>query len=182
MKSGRSNSPHILPDAVKENIDTVAEFYAREEEKISGAQSLIEVMGFFFGSPLYLGGITLFVVVWTLLNIFGVYAGIRQFDPPPFFWLQGIVGLNGVLITIAVLIRQNRMARLGELHAHLGLQVNLLTEQKATKIIKLLEELRHDSPDLRDRADPEIAAMQMETNPHAVLNAIDAQQSEKRRV
>src|ERR1035437_5589904 len=118
MSSRRNRSRHILPDAVKENIDTVAEFYAHEEEKISGARSFIEIMGVFFGSPIYLGGITLFVVFWVLINLFGSYAGIGQFDPPPFFWLQGIVGLNGVLITIAVLIRQNRMARLSDLHAH----------------------------------------------------------------
>lgn len=137
-------------------------------------------MGFFFGSPVYFGGFTLFVVSWILINLFGRHAGIQQFDPPPFFWLQGIVGLNGVLITIAVLIRQNRMARLAELHAHLGLQVNLLAEQKASKIIELLEELRRDSPNVKDRDDPQIAEMQMQADPHAVLNAIDAQKSDQR--
>ncbi|HEY0420269.1 MAG TPA: DUF1003 domain-containing protein, partial [Acetobacteraceae bacterium] len=100
---------------------------------------------------------------------------IRQFDAPPFFWLQGIVGLNGALITIAVLIRQNRMVRLADQRAHLGLQVNLLAEQKITKVIQLLEELRRDLPDVRDRHDPDLMALQQEADPHAVLNAIEEQ-------
>ena len=37
---------------------------------------------------------------------------------------------------------QNRLGKLEELRAHLDLQVNLLTEQKTTKLIDLMEELR----------------------------------------
>jgi uncharacterized membrane protein len=38
--------------------------------------------------------------------------------------------------------------------AHLDLQINLLTEQKVTKLIRLLEELRADMPGVRTRHDP----------------------------
>jgi hypothetical protein len=53
---------------------------------------------------------------------------------PPFPWLQGMVSSNALLLTVAVLIRQNRMAQLAEHRSHLDLQINLLTEQKVTKI------------------------------------------------
>jgi uncharacterized membrane protein len=174
-----NQSTHVLPDAVKENIDSVAEFYQREEAKISGTQSIIEEISCHFGSPIYLGGFILFVVLWILANEFAEYAGWNQFDEPPFIWLQGIVGLNGVVITIAVLIRQNRMAHVAEQRAHLNLHVNLLAEQKTTKVIQLLEELRQDSPNVKDRHDPEVASMQRQTNPHAMLNAIEAQKGGK---
>ena len=168
-----------MPDAVKENIDSVAEFYQREEAKISGTQSIIEKVSYHFGSPIYFGGFILFVVLWILANEFAEYGGWSQFDEPPFIWLQGIIGLNGVVITIAVLIRQNRMAHVAEQRAHLNLQVNLLAEQKTTKVIQLLEELRQDSPNVKDRHDPEVASMQRQTNPHAMLNAIEAQKGGK---
>jgi uncharacterized membrane protein len=87
-----------------------------------------------------------FVVLWTLANVFAERFGWTQFDPPPFIWLQGIVGLSGLIVATAVLIRQSRLGELAEQHAHLDLQVNLLAEQKATKIIQLLEELRRDMP------------------------------------
>lgn len=172
-------SPHFLPDAVKDNIDSVAAFYEREEAKISGTQSVIEEISCHFGSPVYLGIFIIFVACWIAANLFAKYIGWNQLDAPPFFWLQGIVGLNGVVITIAVLIRQNRMARVAELRAHLTLQVNLLAEQKTTKVIQLLEELRLDSPNVRNRHDPEVETMQMQTNPHAMLNAIEAQTGDK---
>ena len=171
------------PDAglsanVKENIDSIAEFYEREEEKITGSQSVIEEISRFFSSPIYFVSFILFVVGWILFNITVFRMEGKSFDDPPFIWLQGIVALNGVLITIAVLIRQNRMARLAELHAHLNLQVNLLAEQKTTKIIKLLEELRRDSPDVKDRRDLEVESMQIQTDPHAVLKEIEKHHTE----
>ena len=46
---------------------------------------------------------------------------------------------NALLLTIAVLIRQNRMAQIAEHRSHLDLQINLLTEQKVTKILELVE-------------------------------------------
>jgi len=51
--------------------------------------------------------------------------------------------------------------------------VTLLTEQKVTKLIDLLEELRHDLPNVKNRADPEAAALQRSMNPELVLAALD---------
>jgi uncharacterized membrane protein len=175
----RKQSQALLPDAVMDNIDSVAAFYEREEAKISGTQSAIEELSGHFGSPVYFGGFIAFVFCWAIANLTAQRFGWPQFDPPPFIWLQGIVGVNGVLITIAVLIRQNRMARVAELRAHLSLQISLLSEQKTSKVIQLLEELRHDSPGVKDRHDPEVETMKMQTDPHAMLHAIDTQKNGK---
>jgi uncharacterized membrane protein len=72
-----------------------------------------------------------------------------------------------------VLIAQNREAKLEKQRAHLDLQVNLLTEQKVTKLIHLLEELRRDLPMVRDRHDPEAAVLQQRTDTAQVLSAIE---------
>ena len=99
--------------------------------------------------------------------------GMAEFDPAPFFWLQGIVGLGALLTATVVLIKQNRMAKLEEQRAHLDLKVTLLTEQKAAKLIDLLEELRRDLPNVKDRHDPEAAALKKSMNPDLVLAALD---------
>ena len=109
---------------------------------------------------------------WILANVIGGPFGWRTFDPPPFPWLQGIVSLCALIITTVVLIKQNRIAKLEEQRAHLDLQVTLLTEQKTTKLITLLEELRHDLPMVKDRHDPEAAAFQQPTDPDQVLSAL----------
>lgn len=72
-----------------------------------------------------------------------------------------------------VLGKQNRLARLAEQREHLDLKVTLLTEQKAAKLIDLMEELRRDLPNVKNRHDPEAAALQHSMNPELVLAALD---------
>jgi len=99
--------------------------------------------------------------------------GLHEFDPAPFFWMQGALGLGALLTATVVLTKQNRMERLAEQRAHLDLKVTLLTEQKTAKLIDLLEELRRDLPNVRDRDDPEATVMQQSMKPDAVLAALD---------
>jgi len=51
--------------------------------------------------------------------------------------------------------------------------LNLLTEQKVTKLIHLLEELRRDLPMVADRHDSEAFALQRHTDPAQVLSALE---------
>jgi uncharacterized membrane protein len=105
-----------------------------------------------------------------------------QFDPAPFFWLQGLLGLGALLTATIVLTKQNRAARLAEQRAHLDLKVTLLTEQKTAKLIDLLEELRRDMPNVKDRHDPEAAALQQSMNPDQVLAALDERSEPEERL
>ena len=74
----------------------------------------------------------------------GPHAGWRHVDEPPFPWLQGMVSSNALLLTVAVLIRQNRMAQMAEHRSHLDLQINLLAEQKVSKILQIVDELHRE--------------------------------------
>jgi uncharacterized membrane protein len=160
-------------DQITQNIEAVLDFYTREEQKISNSQRYLERISRFVGRPVFLGIILVFVVLWMLVNTAMPRFGRVPFDPAPFFWLQGIIGLSALLTATVVLSKQNRLARLEEQRAHLELKVNLLTEQKAAKLIDLLEELRRDLPNVRDRHDSEAVALQQSMNPDLVLAALD---------
>jgi uncharacterized membrane protein len=160
-------------DQISQNIEAVLDFYTREEQKISPWQRILERISLFIGQPIFLGFILLFVALWLLANTLLRKAGLVEFDPAPFFWLQGIVGLGAWLTATVVLTKQNRLAKLEEQRAHLDLKVTLLTEQKAAKLIDLLEELRRDLPNVRNRHDAEAAALQQSMNPDLVLAALD---------
>lgn len=82
------------------------------------------------------------------------------------------MGLGALLTATVVLIKQNRLAKLEEQRAHLDLKVTLLTELKAAKIIDILEELRRDLPNVKDRHDPEAAVMQHSMKPAQVPAAL----------
>jgi uncharacterized membrane protein len=58
------------------------------------------------------------------------------------------------------------------------LQVNLLTEEKTSKIIQLLEELRRDMPDVRTKDDDEAAELAKPADAKAVLTAIERTQDQ----
>lgn len=168
-----------IPDAVSENIDTISQFQEREEEHLSRLQVIIEQISVFFSRPSYFFGIIVFVLGWIAANLIADDIGWDAIDPPPFFWLQGLISLNAFLITATLMIRQNRMAQLAKRHAHLDLQVNLLTDKKTSKIIALLEELRADLPEVRGRRDAEAEELRQPANTGAVLGAIDSKQKQE---
>ncbi len=160
-------------DQISQNIAAVLEFYTREEENISLSQRALERFGRFVGQPVFLAVILTFVLLWACLNSMLSALNVVQFDPAPYIYLQGIVGLTALLTATVVLTKQNRLEKLAAQRAHLDLKVTLLTEQKAAKLIDLIEELRRDLPNVRDRHDPDAAALQKSMNPERVLAALD---------
>jgi uncharacterized membrane protein len=160
-------------DQINQNIEAVLDFYTREDQKISRSQRILERISLFAGQPLFLGLILLFVASWMLADVILRQLGMREIDPAPFFWLQGGLGLGALLTATVVLTKQNRLERLAERRAHLDLKVTLLTEQKTAKLIDLIEELRRDLPNVKNRHDPEAAALQQSMKPDAVLAALD---------
>jgi uncharacterized membrane protein len=167
-----------LPSSVSENIGTIADFYARHEEHVTTTQRVVEKVALFLGSPGYIVGNIVFIGFWILGNIAATDLHFKTFDPLPFPLLQGLVTLNAFIISTTVLIRQNRMSRLADHHAHLDLQVNLLTEEKTSKIIALLDALRRDLPNVGDKIDEEAQELAKPADPKAVLQAIENEQDQ----
>jgi uncharacterized membrane protein len=170
----RQDAPRTLErDQINQNIEAVLDFYTREDQKISRSQRILERISLFAGQPLFLGLILLFVASWMLANVMLRQLRMHEFDPAPFFWLQGGLGLGALLTATVVLTKQNRLERLAERRAHLDLKITLLTEQKTAKLIDLIEELRRDLPNVKDRHDPEAVVLQQSMKPDAVLAALD---------
>ncbi len=72
-------------------------------------------------------------------------------------------------IAVMILTSQRRADRFANLREQMTLEATLLTEQKTRKIIELLEELRRDSPGIKDRLDIEAEQMAARADPHKVL-------------
>ncbi|HEY4446009.1 MAG TPA: DUF1003 domain-containing protein [Steroidobacteraceae bacterium] len=161
-----------LSDRIDQNIETMAALERRDSETTSASQRLVERMSRVIGRPAYLFGLLIFVVVWVGANV-GKPFGIAPFDPPPFELLDGILTFSALVTATVVLIAQNRQTRREHQHRHLDLQLSLLTEQKVTKLIHLVEELRRDLPMVKDRDDPQAMVLQEATDTAAVISAMD---------
>jgi len=171
----KDQRPDDLPSSVSENIDTITEFYQRHEEHMSMPQRIIEKMSVILGSPGYVAASVVFMAGWIVANLVALELGYTEVDEPPFFWLQGIIAVNAFIISTTVLIRQNRMSILAQHHARLDLQVNLLTEEKCSKIIAMLETLRHDIPGMAPAPDHEAREMAEPTDAKTVLEVIESE-------
>ena len=181
-----ARDPQTSPDSegsqISQNIDAILEFYAREELKVGRAQHILEHISRFIAKPVYLALILLLVTLWILTNSALLELGIPQLDPPPYFWLQGVVGLGALLTATVVVSKQERFAKLADQREHLDLKVTLLTEQKVAKLIDLLEELRRDLPNVKNRDDPGAVALQHSMNPAEVLAALDERSEVEQRL
>ena len=167
-----------LPPQHAEHAETVAAIRARAENQLSLSQRVVEAFTARIGRPSTILSLLFLIGIWMSWNASEVARGNHAIDPPPFFWLQGVVSLYAALISTFVLATQNREKRHDEQRASLELQVNLLAEQKTAKIIELLEELRRDMPSVRDRVDRQADAMQRPVDTVAVLNTLNAMEQE----
>ena len=173
-----SSSPKLSSPA-KENLEILSQFQEREDARISGLQLAIERISGVLGSPAFFALALVFIVAWMGVNAWGAHQGWPHIDPAPFFWLQGLVSCVALLLTVAVLIRQNRMSQVAEHRAHLDLQINLLTEQKVTKVLQIIDELRRDLTALRGAPDAEVTEMTKPADAHALMHAIKEKQEDR---
>jgi uncharacterized membrane protein len=169
----QSSADASLSDHISENIESIRELHRRESDTLTLSQRRLERISHFVGRPVYLVGIVVFTVLWVVLNLSASLLHLTPWDPPPFAWLDGLLTFIALITTTVVLIAQNRQERFEQQRLHLDLQVNLLTEQKVTKLIHLLEELRRDLPMVRDRHDPQAVAMQEGANTDHLASELD---------
>jgi uncharacterized membrane protein len=160
-----------VPDPVARNISDILELESRELARATRAQLWLEKLSRWLAHPAFPIALLPFTALWITLNV-TTRVGIPHFDAPPFPWLGGLLTLTALLTTTIVLIGQGRQSRLAEQRAHLDLQINLSTEQKVTKLIHLIEELRTDLPGVRMRDDPHVSELKKTTDPAQVASAL----------
>ena len=160
-----------VSDPIARNVSDVLELESRELAGTTRPQLWMEALGAWLARPVFPIALLVFVIVWIVLNT-AAPLGAARFDPPPFPWLEGLLTLTALLTTTVVLIGQGRLSALAAQRAHLDLQINLLTEQKVSKLIHLLEELRADLPGVETRHDPHVSQLKEPTDPAQVASAL----------
>ena len=162
----------ILPAHIEDTIAAIAKLHADHRQETGTLQRVVERVTGWIGQPRFIAGMTLAIVVWIAGNLFMTLHGLKPWDEAPFVWMQDAIALLALYITVLILTTQRREDQLASYREQLTLELAILGEQKSAKIIALLEEMRRDSPALRDRVDAEAAAMSVAADPQAVLDAI----------
>lgn len=164
--------PPLLPAHIESTIEALVQLHAEHHKQATSFQRAMDRLRARASRPSSLAVITLLVSSWMAINVALIAAGRKPFDEPPFFWMQGAVALAALYTTIFVLVTQRREDELATRREQLTLQLAILSEKKAAKIISLLEELRQDHPDIQDRKDRTATEMAAPSDPRAVLDAV----------
>src|SRR3954465_12156008 len=94
----------------------------------------------------------------------------RQFDPYPFTFLTFLVSLEAIFLSTFILISQNHEEMLARRRNHLDLQINLLSEQENSQILKMLMSIEAR---LKIRPDPDAKGLEQATRPEDMVAQIE---------
>ena len=162
----------ILPAHIQDTVEAIAKLHAEHQQAAGRLQHLVERLTGWIGRPQFIALLTGAMLLWVGSNLLATWAGHVPWDEAPFFWMQGVVGLLALYVTVLILTTQRREDQLAGYREQLTLELAIVSEQKSAKIIALLEEMRRDNPNLRNRVDAEAVAMAVPADPQAVLDAI----------
>ena len=168
-----SDAAAKLPQHVRETIDAITELHAEHRRTASGWERAFEKTAAILATPAFLLIFSVAAFAWMAANIL-----ITGIDPAPFPFLDTLLALLAVYISLAILAAQRRAGVLADLRAQLTLQHSILAENKAAKIIQLLEELRKDDPMIADRPDQVAADMAAPTDTTMVAAVISEKSEE----
>ena len=160
-------SPHIAA-----TVDAVAQIHADHHMKRSAIEKFVDSWTSRLGRPVTLAILSGAVALWVTVNGLVHSYGYAAVDPPPFPWLEDALTFFGVAIAILILSTQRRADRLAETREQMTLDLASLTERKVAKVIQLIEELRRDSPEVKDRTDQEAKLMGERSRPAEILTTI----------
>jgi uncharacterized membrane protein len=162
-----------VPPHVAETIHSIALLHAEHHRKSTLAERIVDRLTLFVGRPVFLLALLAIALLWMAVNTIVLLSGGAPLDPPPFVWMELFLTVTALIIAVMILTSQSRADRFANLREQMTLEATLLTEQKTRKIIELLEELRRDSPGVKDRRDIEAEQMAAKTDPHEVLSAVE---------
>lgn len=124
----------------RKNIDAIAQLERDVLLRRSWTERFSESTVKTVGSIAFLVLNAVLMAAWALINL-NLVPGIKPFDRFPFGILALLLAAESIMLTIIVLISQNRLMRQSDKRAHLDLQVGLLAEQELTAVVEMLQKL-----------------------------------------
>ena len=84
----------------------------------------------------------LFVVAWIIWNL-DLHPATSAFDPYPFGMLTMIVSLEAIVLSIVVLISQNRANKVADAREEIDFEVDVASEKQVAAIMQSLDLILH---------------------------------------
>lgn len=156
------------PDTPSEETPTRRElarsYKVKSDEKRTATEKIADAITAKFGTISFLFLNLLWFSVWILINTEKI-PGIEPFDPYPFNFLTMVVSLEAIMLSIIVLISQNREAKINTIRDEVDTRIDAIAEEKIAKILEMLARLmrKHGIDTSRD---PDVKKMQKPVDKH----------------
>jgi uncharacterized membrane protein len=137
----QSSQAKNLPDKLTRRKRIFRSFEAKALSNRSTLEKISDSITNFSGTIPFLIAHIVWFTVWIGMNIHRI-KGVPAFDPFPFGLLTMIVSLEAIVLSVFVLLSQNRAAKIDTLRAELNLQVNLIAEEEITKTLEMLASIQ----------------------------------------
>ena len=165
-----SRPPASVDQLTDRNIRTIVELERAARATSSLGQRLAAAVAAFCGSMTFVWIHVAWFAAWIFVNTSPWLA--RHPDPFPFTFLTLIVSLEAIFLAAFILISQSQENRLTEQRSQLDLQINLLTEQENTQMLKILRRVA-DKVGAAVDTDLELAAFEAATRPEKLAEQLE---------
>lgn len=166
----QSRVPASADQLTDQNIRTIVELERAARTTDDLGQRLAAAVAAFCGSMTFIWIHVAWFAAWIAVNTLPLLA--RHPDPFPFTFLTLIVSLEAIFLSAFILINQKLENRLTEQRSQLDLQINLLTEQENTEMLKMLRSIADKVGAVVDPA-VDLAVLEATTRPEKLAEQLE---------
>ena len=164
-----ASAPGPIGNLTERNVRMIVEVEQAAKAASTRWDRIAMAIAGFCGTMVFAWVQLAWVSAWIVVN---AWPGREPFDPFPFSLLGVVVSLEAVLLSTFILVSQNRENVLAQRRSHLDLQINLLTEQENTEMLRMLRSIADTvGAPLGDH--PDRATLERATQPHLLAQEIE---------
>jgi len=167
VHKGESSNKQSEAQVIR-NVQAITELERKlldDRQHVSRISELVTKMS---SSPAFIAFHVIIFAGWIILNTSRI-----SLDPRPFNLLNLALTFEAIILTSIVLIAQRDLRRLGDMRAHLDLQVNILAEQELTAILSLLNQISERLGMDPRNADPKAQQLAKDTDVRTIAKALE---------
>lgn len=158
---------NALDRETHKNINKIIEIEDMQKQNRTTGEKISVAIAAFCGSMTFVWVHVIWFSGWVLVNsVFQFY----QFDRFPYTFLTLIVSLEAIFLSTFILISQNHETKLTERRNQLDLQINMMTEQENTMMLKLLARIAEKVGVAKD--DPAMEMLMEDIRPDKLVEQI----------
>jgi uncharacterized membrane protein len=151
-------------------IEKSPELKSSIEIELSKGDRVMTRVADVLGSFKFLSLCLVVLCAYILYNL-SLVPGVRPFDPYPFNGLNTLLTIFAIILSVSVLISQNRQRRMEKVREQVEFEINVRAENEITKMLEMLHEIQQKLGIRKD--DPELERMKETIDLDALHKNID---------